>query len=103
MDVDLSPLPYCSNFVLTSLLFVQRIQLYNAYATSAMCDAGYDVIDVYPLAASWPLGTKAGDVVHYSPEVFASVEQMLGKLKLGPDLSHGNNERRTMIKKCIVR
>ena len=33
------------------------MQLYNAYATLAMCRAGFEVLDVYPLSASFPNGT----------------------------------------------
>ncbi|CAB4011400.1 Hypothetical predicted protein, partial [Paramuricea clavata] len=43
-----------------------RIVLYNAYAMSAMCRAGVDVIDVYPMTDSFPPGTiSKNDALHY--------------------------------------
>ena len=33
------------------------MQLYNADATWAMCRAGFQMLDVYPLSASFPNGT----------------------------------------------
>ena len=58
--------------------------LYNAYATAAMCEAGIDIIDVYPLSDSYPLGTgyhgskfAVNDVVHYNNAVFWPVEDLL--------------------------
>ena len=44
-----------------------------------MCNAGIEVLDVYPLTASYPGG--ALDAVHYVDSVFASVEQLLEKTK----------------------
>ncbi|XP_031567322.1 uncharacterized protein LOC116302232 [Actinia tenebrosa] len=43
----------------------QRVILFNAYATSAMCEAGIDIVDMYPITDSYPDGTY--DVVHYRP------------------------------------
>ena len=58
-----------------------RVQLYNAYATSAMCRAGIDVIDVYPISDSYPAGTwSQTDPVHYVPHVFRDVEGFLHKM-----------------------
>ena len=64
--------------------FFQRVLLYNAYATSAMCAAGIDVLDVYPLTDSYPKGTgyhgdrfTVNDVVHYNDSVFWPVENVL--------------------------
>ena len=55
-----------------------RVQLYNAYATSAMCRAGIDVIDVYPISDSYPAGTVSeSDPVHYTGDVFRDVEALL--------------------------
>ncbi|EDO28660.1 predicted protein [Nematostella vectensis] len=42
-----------------------RVQLFNAYATSAMCKAGIPVVDLYPITDTYPDGTY--DVVHYRP------------------------------------
>ena len=66
-----------------------------------MCEAGIEVIDVYPLSASWPEGTSSGDVVHYSPEVFASVEKLLEKVKLDSTLSHRSRSKGKVISQCI--
>ena len=49
-----------------------------------MCDAGFDVLDVYPLTASYPYGTGSSarpkDAVHYEHFVFESVERLLEDL-----------------------
>ena len=58
-----------------------RVLLYNAYATSAMCRAGIDVIDVYPIRDSYPAGTVTQtDPVHYAGHVFRDVEALLYKM-----------------------
>ena len=54
--------------------------MFNAYATSVACKAGYEVIDVHPLTKSYPGGTL--DVVHYANQVFQTVEEMLEKHKV---------------------
>ena len=55
-----------------------RILLFNAFATSAMCQAGIDVIDVYPISDAYPQGTASmSDPVHYSRNVFREVERLL--------------------------
>lgn len=48
------------------------MRLFDAYAMSAMCKAGFKVLDVFPLTASFEPG--ALDVVHYKDEVFSAVE-----------------------------
>jgi len=57
------------------------VQLYNAYATWAMCRAGFEVLDVYPLSASFPNGTDNShdpfDSVHYKDSVFKPAEEIL--------------------------
>ncbi|XP_032231351.2 uncharacterized protein LOC5507023 [Nematostella vectensis] len=53
----------------------QRTDLFNAYAMSAMCRAGFLVLDVYPLTKSYPAGTLDG--VHYDNKVFSSAEDIL--------------------------
>ena len=44
---------------------------------SAICQAGFDVIYVYPLTDSYPGGTL--DVVHYANKVFVTMETLLEK------------------------
>jgi len=53
----------------------QRVLLFNAYANAAICQAGIKLLDVYPMTASYPYGTKDG--VHYHGNVTTSVETML--------------------------
>ncbi|XP_031560249.1 uncharacterized protein LOC116296381 isoform X2 [Actinia tenebrosa] len=59
----------------------QRVLLFNAYATQAMCRAGFKVLDVFPLTDSYPHGTgkpeRPKDAVHYQHFVFESVERLL--------------------------
>ena len=63
---------------LTTFLFTfQRIQLYNAFANSAMCASGISVLDVYPISASYPPGTMDG--IHYDSEAFYPVIEQLEK------------------------
>lgn len=62
-----------------------RVLLYNAFATSAMCDAGIDVIDVYPISDAYPEGTLSrSDPVHYKKSVFRAVEKLLYDTFLPP-------------------
>ncbi|KAJ7374439.1 hypothetical protein OS493_007545 [Desmophyllum pertusum] len=58
----------------------QRVHLFSTYAMSAMCQAGFDVIDVYPLTDSYPGDTY--DEVHYPDKVFDAMETMLEKYKV---------------------
>jgi len=55
----------------------QRIQLFHAYATSTMCKAGYKVLDMYHLSASYPKGTF--DNVHYDLQTFTPAAHLLEK------------------------
>ena len=73
--------------------------LFNTYATSAMCKAGFDVIDVFPLTDSYPHGTQ--DVVHYIPSVFSMMEEMLEKYKVQNDSDIGRDTVIDRIKQCI--
>lgn len=52
-----------------------RIQLYNAFANSAMCENSISFLDVYPVSESYPPGTKDG--IHYKDEVFNSAIDVL--------------------------
>ncbi|KXJ24786.1 hypothetical protein AC249_AIPGENE20988 [Exaiptasia diaphana] len=66
-------------------LTYQRVLLYNAYATWAMCRAGIPVLDVYPMSDSYPWGTGThasripapNDVVHYNNLAFKDAEDLL--------------------------
>ena len=53
----------------------QRIKLFNAYSNEVMCKAGVSFLDIYPISASYPGGTKDG--IHYKSEVFYPVEELL--------------------------
>lgn len=59
----------------------QRVELFNALSTSKMCEAGIDVIDVYPMTYSYPNGTgsrkKYWDAVHYEAIVFKALEEYI--------------------------
>ena len=44
---------------------------------SAMCKAGIEVLDVFPLTASYMPGTM--DIVHYADKVFKTAETELEK------------------------
>ena len=53
------------------------MRLFDAYAMSAMCKAGFKVLDVFPLTASYEPGTF--DASHYVDEVFSAAEFELEK------------------------
>ncbi|KAL9954334.1 hypothetical protein ACROYT_G041856 [Oculina patagonica] len=77
----------------------QRVALFSAYSMSAMCKAGFDVIDVYPLTDSYPL--RCRDHVHYSDQVFGMLERMLEQYKVHNNKGPERNERNGKIKRCI--
>ncbi|XP_068682072.1 uncharacterized protein [Montipora foliosa] len=62
-------------------LTYQRMLLFNAYAMHAMCRAGIDVLDVFPISDAYPGGTglprKMYDAVHFKPHVFQPVVDLL--------------------------
>ena len=66
------------------LIYLQRVLLYNAFATKEFCAAGYDVLDVYPITDSYPDGTGnekfPHDPVHYEQHVMKPVEQLLERV-----------------------
>ncbi|KAJ7318450.1 hypothetical protein OS493_037929 [Desmophyllum pertusum] len=49
-------------------LNLPRVGLYNAFATSLMCRAGLEVLDVYPFTRSYPGGTGGPEVAHYKEQ-----------------------------------
>ncbi|XP_066921499.1 uncharacterized protein [Clytia hemisphaerica] len=53
----------------------QRVELFNAYANSMICTQGHHLLDIYPLTASFPSGTKDG--VHYHRNAQKPMEEML--------------------------
>lgn len=63
----------------------QRVLLYNSYATTQMCRAGFLVLDVFPITDSYPQGTGThgahgpvkNDIVHYSNLAFRPVEELI--------------------------
>ena len=57
---------YPAIYILLFSFILKRVQLFNTYATSAMCKAGIPVLDMYPLTAAWPKGTR--DSIHYTDE-----------------------------------
>ena len=47
-----------------------------------MCNAGIDILDVYPMSESYPSGTginkqKPWDAVHFEDHTFTAVENLL--------------------------
>ena len=66
---------------------------------SAMCKAGFDVIDVYPLTDSYPRGPI--DHVHYAGQVFDMLERMLEQYKVHDNKILDENEGNGKIKRCI--
>ena len=69
------------HWIIQCQFFFQRVQLYNACAAWAMCRAGFEMLDVYPLSASFPNGTDRSydpyDSVHYKDSVFKPAEEIL--------------------------
>ena len=67
------------------------MNLYNSLATSLMCRAGLEVIDVYPFTRSYPDGTggpevayfKEHDIVHFKFHVMKYVDFFLEDYFLG--------------------
>ena len=53
----------------------QRVQLYNAYANTAMCKAGITILDIYPVTEAYPHGTMDG--IHYFGHVWEAPEELL--------------------------
>ena len=66
---------------------------------SAMCKAGFDVIDVYSLTDSYPL--RCRDHVHYSKDVFDMTETMLEQYKVHYNKKLDENEKHGKIKQCV--
>jgi len=66
---------------------------------SAMCQAGFDVVDVYPLTDSYPGGTV--DEVHYPNKVFDAMERMLEKYKVHNNTPVNINTTERRIKRCV--
>ena len=81
------------------VLSFQRVALFHAYSVSAMCKAGFDVIDVYSLSDSYP--PRCDDFVHYSNVVFNLMEKMLEQYKVHHNRNLEENEKHGKIKRCI--
>ena len=81
------------------VLFFQRVALFHAYSMSAMCKAGFDVIDVYSLTDSYP--PRCIDHVHYTNNVFYMVETMLEQYKVNSNKKLDENEKHGKLKRCI--
>ncbi|KAK2561054.1 hypothetical protein P5673_016187 [Acropora cervicornis] len=76
-----------------------RIALFSAFATSAMCDAGFDVIDVYPVSDAYPNGTL--DHAHYEPRAFWDMQTLLEKYKTQNNQKLNDNKWKNRLKRCI--
>ena len=70
---------------------LQRVALYNSIATSLMCRAGLEVLDVYLFTRSYPGGTggpevawyKEHDIVHFKFHVMKAIDRFLEDYFLG--------------------
>ena len=65
---------------------------------TAMCEAGFDVIDLYSMTDSNPVGTPDG--LHYPANVFDTVETLLERYKMNNNQRLGLNERKRRIRRC---
>ena len=81
------------------VLISQRVALFSAFATSAMCNAGFDVIDIYPVSDGYPNG--AVDHVHYEPRAFWALHTLLEKYKTQNNEKLHDNKRNNTLKRCI--
>ena len=82
------------------IFFFQRIQLFSAYAMSTICQAGFDVIDLYPLTHSDPEGTFPKDIYHYPHKVFFPLETLLEKYKVNKNQRIGTDDNKVRIRRC---
>jgi hypothetical protein len=65
--------------------------MFNAYATSLMCREGFEILDIFPLSASYPGGTggpnveyfKEHDIVHFKPIVMKPFQDALAEYFMG--------------------
>ena len=60
--------------------------MFNAYATSLMCQEGFEILDVHPLTASWSKGRgdeKPIDPVHFKPINTKPFEDVLAEYLTG--------------------
>ena len=63
------------NMTQARFLTNHRISLFNAYSNARLCTAGITILDIFPISASFPEGTK--DHVHYHYFVFEPAEDAL--------------------------
>ncbi len=64
------------NFQINIFHFIlQRIQLFNAFAASSFCNAGYPVLDVYPMTSSTSYQPEDG--IHYDSWITKPIEKVL--------------------------
>lgn len=70
--------------------------MYNAYAIWAMCKAGFEILDVFPMSASYPGGTDGRydkhDAVHFKSTVFKPAEKLLYEY-FNPHIGEANEQR----------
>ena len=90
---------YNVNKLILCVSCFQRVALFSAYSMSAMCKAGFDVIDVYPLSDSYPPRCK--DHIHYENIVFDMMETMLEQYKVHDNKKLDEDEKHEKIKRCI--
>ena len=64
-----------------------------------MCNAGFDVVDAFPISDAHPNG--ALDHVHYHPRVFWDLETLLEKYKTQNNEKLDDNKWKNRLKRCI--
>ena len=67
---------------------------------STICQAGFDVIDLYPLTHSYPEGTFPKDISHYPHKVFSPLETLLEKYKVNKNQRIGTDDNKVRIRRC---
>ena len=64
-----------------------------------MCNAGFDVVDVYSISDASPDGGL--DHVHYDPRVFWDLGTLLEKYKTQNNEKLDDNKWKNTLKRCI--
>ena len=60
------------------------MELYNAFSSKTFCNAGFDILDYYPITDAYPEGTGTRktphDPVHYEYHVMQPMERLLERV-----------------------
>ena len=70
----------------------KRVEQYNAYSSTEFCNAGFDILDYYPITDAYPEGTGTKktphDPVHYEYHVMQPMERLLERVFQVTDWDH---------------